>query len=277
MAVARFTRAGLLDRRFGHRGTVQMVFWNADLAASAGVTSMALTRGGDVIGSGHLDYIGSDGHGSAGVFRISPTGRFVRAFGGSGHVEVAFTNARGGFAQWFPCATTLDRSGRVTVTGDGSAGSAAGILSARLTASRLPDSSYGSTGDGRAVILGLRGDNDTTCGGALTAAGALTVGVGSTLGQLRPDGSADNRVAAGGLIRIARPPQVSVNAVVRGHARSRRRRFRRQRRVRRTVSPARGRVDAAANTVRCNNRGDVRTVASSPPQEMHDAEQRGTH
>lgn len=42
-------------------------------------------------------------------------------------------NTAGGFAQWFPCAMTVDSRGRITVTGDGSTAAGAAILSARLS------------------------------------------------------------------------------------------------------------------------------------------------
>ena len=213
MMVARFTGNGVLDRRFGRGGLVQTVFWNPDLAASAGVSGLATTADGGVVASGHLDYIGSDGHGSAGVFRLSSIGRLVHGFGSGGHVEVAFRNAKGGFEQWFPCAMTVGSRGRVTVTGDGSTGTGAAILSARLSARGVLDSSYGM--GGRAVIRDLRsGDSDTTCGAASSAAGQLTVGVGSTLAQLRPDGAPNGLFAPGGLLTIAQPRGVSVNAAV---------------------------------------------------------------
>jgi uncharacterized delta-60 repeat protein len=212
MVVARFTPNGVLDRRFGRGGLVQTVFWNPDLAASAGVSGLATTSDGGVIASGHLDYIGSDGHGSAGVFRLSSNGRLVAGFGSGGHVEVAFRNATGGFAQWFPCAMTVGSRGRVTVTGDGSAGPGAAILSARLSARGVLDPSYGN--GGRAVIRGLRsGDSDTTCGAVSSVTDRLTVGVGSTLAQVRPDGAPNGLFAPAGLLRIAQPRDVSVNAV----------------------------------------------------------------
>jgi uncharacterized delta-60 repeat protein len=212
MVVARFTRNGMLDGRFGRAGLAQTVFWNPDLAASAGVSGLATTSDGGVIASGHLDYIGSDGHGSAGVFRLSATGRVVHGFGTAGHVEVAFRNATGGFAQWFPCAMTVRSGGRIVVTGDGSTGPGAAVLSARLTARGVLDPSYGN--GGRAVTRGLRGgDSDTTCGAASSAAGTLTVGVGSTLAQLRPDGTPNGLFAPGGLLRIVQPRGVTINAV----------------------------------------------------------------
>jgi uncharacterized delta-60 repeat protein len=214
MVVARFTRSGVLDGRFGRAGLAQTVFWNPDLAASAGISGLATTSDGGVIASGHLDYIGSDGHGSAGVFRLSANGRLVRGFGTGGHVEVAFRNTTGGFAQWFPCAMTISSGGRIVVTGDGSTGPGAAVLSARLTARGVLDPSFGN--GGRAVTRGLlSGDSDTTCGAASSAVGALTVGVGATLAQLRPDGAPNGRFAPGGLLRIAQPRGVSVNAVAR--------------------------------------------------------------
>ena len=81
MVVARLTAGGRLDRGFGRGGLAQAAFWNLRLAASAGVTGLAVTRDGGVIGAGHLDYIGSDGHGSAGIIRLSPRGRQVTSFG----------------------------------------------------------------------------------------------------------------------------------------------------------------------------------------------------
>ena len=211
MVVARFTRNGVLDRGFGSRGLAQVLFWNADLAASAGVDRLATTPGGGIVGFGHLDYIGSDGHGSAGVFQLTSSGRPAQGFGDGGHVEVAFTRPGGGFAQWFPCAMTLVSGGRIMVTGDGSVGPGGALLSTRLTRQGAPDSSYG--GDGLVVTPGLPGFNDTTCGAASTPAGALTVGVGSSLAQLQPDGAPNDRFARGGLIRIGRPRGVGVNAV----------------------------------------------------------------
>jgi len=220
MIVARFTRSGRLDRGFGSRGLAEILFWNADLAASAGVGGLATIPDGEIVGFGHLDYIGSDGHGSAGVFQLSSNGQPGKDFGNGGHVEVAFMNPAGGFAQWFPCALTVASDGRITVAGDGSAGAAGAILSTRLTRQGMPDSSYGSSADGRVVTPGLRGGfSDTTCGATSSAAGALTVGVGSSLGQLRADGAPDDRFAPGGLIRIARPRGASVNAVVRSGSR----------------------------------------------------------
>ena len=59
---------GVLDRGYGRRGVAQAVFWDADLASSAGVTSLAVASDGGVVASSHIDYIGGDGHGSAGVW-----------------------------------------------------------------------------------------------------------------------------------------------------------------------------------------------------------------
>jgi uncharacterized delta-60 repeat protein len=217
MVVARFTRNGVLDRGFGTRGLAQVLFWDADLAASAGVDRLATTTGGAIIGFGHLDYIGSDGHGSAGVFQLTSRGQPALGFGNGGHVEVAFTRPSGGFEQWFPCAMTLVSGGRIMVAGDGSAGSGGAILSTRLTPQGTSDSSYG--GDGLVVTPGLRSFNDTTCGATSNAAGALTVGVGASLAQLQADGTPNDRFARGGIIRIARPRGVGVNAVVRAGSR----------------------------------------------------------
>ncbi len=214
MVVVRFTRNGAIDRRFGSRGVAQALFWNPNLTSSAGASSLASTPDGGVIASGHLDYIGGDGHGTAGVFRLSASGRPVRGFGSGGHVEIGFKNTSGGGnAQWFPCAMTADSRGRTTVTGDGSTGPGAALLSARLTLSGRLDPSFGKAG--RSVVQGLLDSGDTTCGAARTAAGGLTVGVGHTLAALVSNGAADSRFARGGIIRITKPAQVGINALAR--------------------------------------------------------------
>jgi uncharacterized delta-60 repeat protein len=215
MVVARFTRNGVLDRGFGRGGLAQAMFWNPDLAASAGVSGLTTYPKGGIIASGHIDYIGSDGHGSAGVFRLSSSGRRVRAFGTRGGVEVAFPNPAGGFAQWFPCALTVDARRRITVTGDGSTAAGDAILSARLSRRGVLDSSFGNAGTGRVVTGGATSGSETTCGAALGPSGALTVGAGATLAQLRPSGTPNRRFAPNGLITIRRPRQVTINAVAR--------------------------------------------------------------
>jgi uncharacterized delta-60 repeat protein len=219
MVVARFTRNGRLDRGFGRRGLAQALFWNADIAASAGVVGLTTTPAGNIVGVGHLDYIGSDGHGSAGVFQLTTGGRPAQDFGSGGHVELALTTPGGEFAQWFPCALTRASGGRIMVTGDGSAGTGNALLTTRLTRQGAPDLSYGGAGTGFAVTPGVRSSSDTTCGATSSAAAALTVGVGSSLGQLRPDGSPNASFAAGGLLNIARPRRLDINAVVPAGAR----------------------------------------------------------
>jgi uncharacterized delta-60 repeat protein len=212
MVVARLTPGGLLDRRFGKAGIAQVLFWNANQAASAGATGLTIAPGGGVIASGHLDSIGTDGHGSAGLFRLSSSGRLVSGFGTGGHVEVPFTNASGRFAQWFPCALTLDASGRLTVTGDGGLpGAGAQLLSARLTSNGALDHSFGT--GGRAVTSGLSDDNSTTCG-AYASAGRLTVGVGPTIVRLKPNGAPDSGFARGGVLTVRVPANVTVNAAI---------------------------------------------------------------
>ncbi len=210
MVVAELTSSGRVDRRFGRAGIAQVLFWNADLAASAGVLGLIPTSDGGVLGFGHLDYIGSDGHGSAGVFRLSSTGHLAPSFGTKGHVEVAFTNTNGKFAQWFPCAIAAAPSGRITVTGDGSmTGQGGQLLSAALTAQGTPDSSFGTKG--RAVTPGLSGDNNTTCG-AYTSSESLTAGVGGAVIRLFANGTPDTGFAPAGVLRISTPKDVTLNA-----------------------------------------------------------------
>ena len=212
MVIARLTPGGRLDPRFGRRGLAQAAFWNLRLAASAGVTGLAVTRDGGVIGAGHLDYIGSDGHGSAGIIRLSSRGTPVTGFGTRGHVEVAFTKQGGGFAQWFPCGLTVDGRGRITTTGDGSTSRGAALLSARLTARGALDRTFGA--GGRASTPGLSGFNTTTCGATTTSAGALTAGVSAAIVRLRVNGSPDTRFARGGVLRIRQPRGAAIQAVI---------------------------------------------------------------
>ncbi len=217
MVVARFTRGGVLDRRFGRGGLAQVLFWNPIRAAGSTVSGLAAFSGGGVIGFGHVDYIGGDGHGSAGVFRLSANGRLVRGFGRAGHVEVAFPNGGGNrkFAQWFPCAMTVDSRARATITGDGSTAAGDALLSARLTPRGVLDRSYGRARNGRSVIQGLNAANETTCGATSTGRGKLTVGVGPVLAQLQPGGTPNRRFGRGGMFTITKPSSVSINAVAR--------------------------------------------------------------
>ena len=217
MVVARFKRNGALDRRFGTGGIAESLFWDPDLTASAGVTGLATTADGAIVASGHLDYIGGDGHGSAGVVRLTSTGQPDPGFGSGGHVEIAFTEPSGVFAQWFPCAMAIDSLGRITVTGDGSTtqGASGALLTGRLTSSGAPDAAYGPAGDGKTSVQGLEDSSNTTCGAALGADGSLTAGVGSTLAQLGPTGAANPGFAPDGLFRITRPRKVGLNAVAR--------------------------------------------------------------
>ncbi len=214
MIVARLTSAGRLDRRFGRGGVAQLAFWNLRLAASAGTTGLATTSDGGVIGAGHLDYIGSDGHGSAGIFRLSSHGRPLTGFGRQGHLEVAFPKRGGAFQQWFPCAMAVDGRGRITVTGDGSAGSGAALLSVRTSARGVLDPSFGPARNGHAVLPGLRTFSTTTCGATVSRSGLLTAGVAATLARLRSDGAPDRGFSRTGRLRIGTPRHVAIQAVV---------------------------------------------------------------
>ncbi len=217
MVVARFTRGGLLDRRFGRGGLAQILFWNPLLAAGSTISGLATVRGGGIVAFGHLDYIGGDGHGSAGVFELSPNGRLVRGFGTGGHVEIAFPHGTGksGLAQWFPCAMTVDSRGRTIITGDGSTTAGDALLSARLTSRGLLDRSYGRARNGLSVIQGLSVSSETTCGATPTTTGKLTVGVGPVLVQLQPVGTANGRFGRRGMLTITKPPSVNINGVAR--------------------------------------------------------------
>lgn len=215
--VARFTRNGALDRTFGRGGIVQSLFWNPTAASSAGVVGLAVTPDGAIIASGHIDYIGGSsgngaGHGSAGIFRLTARGLPVKAFGSRGHAQVSFFGSNGVPRSWFPCAMTVDRSGRILVTGVGGTRQPS-LLSARLTRRGALDRSYGAARNGRAVVTGVGDNSITTCGAAGTPAGQITVGAQSTLVQLLPSGRPNLRFAPRGVFKIATPQRVFMNAV----------------------------------------------------------------
>lgn len=216
MVVARLTRAGALDRTFGRRGRAQSVFWNPMMASSAGVSGLVTTPGGGIVAAGHLDYIGGDGHGSAGLFALTSTGQPQTGFGTSGHTEVAFSKAPSGFQQWFPCTLLRDAQGRLTVSGNGSNGSAGAVLSIRLTPAGALDPSFGS--GGRSSVAGPSGASDTTCGAVPAPGGGLTVGVGATLARITGTGTSDPAFGPGGRVRITSPSGVGLNAAAAGAA-----------------------------------------------------------
>jgi uncharacterized delta-60 repeat protein len=214
MVVARLTASGKLDRTFGDRGQATTIFWDPMLASSAGVVGLATTPGGGIVAAGHLDYIGGDGHGSAGVYALTAAGTPQTGFGSGGHVEVAFPKAPSGFQQWFPCTLVRDRTGRITIPGNGSNGTAGAVLTIRLTAAGALDPAFGT--GGRSSVAGPSGTSDTTCGAYGTSGGALTVGVGTTLARLTGAGAADTTFGPGGRVRIATPGSVGLNAATAG-------------------------------------------------------------
>lgn len=214
MVVARLTPAGRLDRSFGRRGRAQSAFWDPRMASSAGVAGLVTTPGGGIVAAGHLDYIGGDGHGSAGVFALTSTGQPQSGFGTDGHAEIDFPKEPGGFQQWFPCALLRDAQGRLTVTGNGSNGTAGAVLSIRLTSAGALDPSFGV--GGRSSVAGPSGASDTTCGAVPAPGGGLTVGVGSTLARITGTGMPDPDFGPGGRVRIASPRGVGINAAAAG-------------------------------------------------------------
>jgi uncharacterized delta-60 repeat protein len=217
--VARFTRDGVLDRAFGRKGVAQALFWTPSAASSAGVNSLALAPGGGIIASGHIDYIGGTGHGkagygTAGVFRLTRTGRPFRAFGTGGHTQVKFLGRAGVPQAWYPCAATVDQRGRITVTG-GAGGRRSALLTARLTPRGALDRSYGAARNGRTTVPGVGGNAITTCGDASTRAGEITVAIQSTLAQIRPGGRPSHSFAPRGVFTISKPRRVFINSVLR--------------------------------------------------------------
>jgi uncharacterized delta-60 repeat protein len=213
MVVVRLTPNGAVDPSFGTNGKTEILFWDLIQASSAGVSGLAVTPNGHIVGSGLIDHIGAGGHGSAGIFRLTSSGHLDPGYGTGGGVDVAFTNPDGSFAFWFPCAITLSPNGRATVTGDGSIAGGAAILTARLTAAGAPDPSFGPAGNGRVVIPGASGSDFTACGAAASG-GVFTVGVGASLAQLLQDGTPNGSFAPGGITNIGTPSQINITAVV---------------------------------------------------------------
>ena len=221
--VARFRRNGVLDRTFGRGGIVQTLFWIPKAASSAGVNGLAPTPDGGVIAGGHIDYIGgtgggSGGHGSAGVFRLTSTGRPSPSFGTRGHTQITFFDRAHVPQSWYPCAMTVDGSGRISVAGGGGTHRSA-LLTARLTSRGTLDRSYGSARNGRSITPGIGGNAITTCGATSTPAGQVTVAVQSKLAQLRPNGLPNSRFARRGVFTIGTPRRVFINALIRSGSR----------------------------------------------------------
>jgi len=215
MVVARLQPDGTPDTGYGTGGQAQILFWNPTLAASAGVSAMYPTPAGGMVGFGHLDYIGSDGHGSAGIFKLTPTGQLVQRYGTAGHTEVDFELKTGVPAFWFPCAMGVDGTGRVTVTGDGTGNTGSALLTTRLTPGGVPDPTFGRAGTGTVMTEGLPDGDFTTCGATGTANDGLIAGVGSTLVHLTARGARRSAFGPGGMVEIAQPQNVAVNAVAR--------------------------------------------------------------
>jgi uncharacterized delta-60 repeat protein len=213
MVVARLTPNGAVDPSFGTNGKTQILFWDPIRIAGAGLTGLATTPNGQIVGSGHLDHIGAHGEGSAGVFRLTSSGRLDHGYGNGGGLDVEFINPDASLASWYPSAMTLSSNGRATVTGDGLFGPGKAILTARLTAAGAPDPWFGPAGDGRVVIPGASG-NGHTAGGAAELGGVFTLGVGLSFAQFLPHGTPNENFAPGGITNIAVPPQIDVNAVV---------------------------------------------------------------
>jgi uncharacterized delta-60 repeat protein len=216
--VAGFTRDGVLDRSFGRRGIAQLLFWNARAAAGTNVGTLVPTADGGVIGAAHVDYIGgtghnTGGHGAGGVFRLTRRGVAFRPFGTRGHALITFFNRSRVPQSWYPCGTTVDGGGRITVTGGG--GPNGGVLfTARLTARGILDRSFGSAGTGRVMTRGIGGEGTLTCGATSTPAGTLTLAVQSKLAQLLPTGALNRRFASGGIFRVTTPRGVSINGLI---------------------------------------------------------------
>lgn len=114
---------------------------------------------------------------------------------------------------------TVDGAGRITVTGDGTgtgSGSSDGaLLTTRLTAGGAPDPTFGRGGDGKVATQGLPDGSFPTCGATRTASGGLLTGFGSTLVQLTSRGARRAAFAPAGVLEIAQPENLGINAVER--------------------------------------------------------------
>lgn len=221
MVVARYRADGSLDRRFAGTGIKRLIFWDPGVAAGASVGTLAFTRNGDLVGVGAIDYIGGDGHGSAGAFRLSNRGKERRSFGADGHVEVAFPKVGGGFSFWFPCAALLGAHDRLTVVGDGNAVSAGAVMAARLDRRGRLDLAYGPGGDGRSMVEGASDGSTPNCGAAPAPGGRVSIGLENVLVQLTASGRPNQAFAPGGTITLGSP----ANAQILGLARYGARRF----------------------------------------------------
>lgn len=215
--IAGFTASGAVDSTFGTGGLVQLIFWDPTQASSAGLSNLEATANGTLTGSSHLDYIGAGGHGSAGVFRLTADGQLDPTFGTGGHVELARPDAGGVLPFWWPAGMVVDSAGRITITGDGtgvSSKSKGAVRTVRITSSGQLDTTFGS--DGWVVTDGVSDGSQPLAGAALTAGGGLAVGVGNWMVGLTSTGQPDTSFGAGGFFSIARPKNVTVEALLAG-------------------------------------------------------------
>lgn len=220
LVVARYRAGGRLDQRFGDGGVKRLLFWDPTAAAGAGVATLAVTRTGDVVGAGHIDYIGGDGHGSAGAFRLAPSGRPRKWFGTAGHTEVAFAAPGNVLASWFPCAGMLGADDRLTVVGDGNADPAGAVMTIRLNRRGRLDRTFGRARDGRSIVGGASDGSAPNCGAAPARNGRISIGVENVLVQLTARGEPDRGLAPGGVVTLESPTGAQVTAVA-GYGRRR--------------------------------------------------------
>lgn len=217
--IAGFTASGAVDSSFGTGGLVQLIFWDPTQASSAGLSNLEATANGTFTGSGHLDYIGGDGHGSAGVFRLTADGQLDPTFGTAGHVELALPDAGGVLPFWWPAAMVVDGAGRITISGDGTgvaSKSKGAVRTVRITSAGELDSTFGT--GGWVVTDGVSDGTQPLAGGALTAGGGVAVGVGNGMLGLNSTGGPDTSFGAGGFFSISRPKNVTIEALLAGRS-----------------------------------------------------------
>ncbi|MSX02217.1 MAG: hypothetical protein F2813_03545 [Actinobacteria bacterium] len=219
MLVLRFQKNGLLDKGFANDGIARMMFWNGTAASSAAAQSLWVSPKSEVVGFSHLDYIGggggaNPGHGSAGIFRLSSTGKPVGSFGTNGHAEIAYQPSPGSFAQWFPCAMAVNGRQQVTVTGEGEIGDPYAQIAGKVTSGGNLSRGFGASKNGWAFSSGITDDSAMNCGSIITPSGGTATGVENWLIGLTASGAPDKRFGSTGLMTLATPANIQLNAML---------------------------------------------------------------
>jgi uncharacterized delta-60 repeat protein len=176
MAVARYTSAGRLDRRFGRGGLVRTAF-----------PGQAMAFGVAVDAKGRVVVAGSSSVGIA-VARYTTSGRLDRSFGSNGKVTTAFPGLQAGGQ----AVVVMPDNSIVVAGGAGkSDGSGQGFALARYRANGALDPSFGTGGR---VFTPFGTGDDTVAAHALALKN----------GKLVLAGLLDNPFSGGGAFALAR-------------------------------------------------------------------------